>query len=68
MHLIASEANDICEKTTKKTINGEHIVTALKNLGFQQYVDEIRHEIGDHKEQQQKVGSNCRLNFINFIG
>jgi len=30
IHLIASEANEICEKDTKKTIAGEHVVSALQ--------------------------------------
>jgi len=30
IHLIASEANEICEKDTKKTIAGEHVVSALE--------------------------------------
>ncbi|KAF9923486.1 negative cofactor 2 transcription regulator complex subunit ncb2 [Linnemannia zychae] len=31
IHLLASEANDICEKETKKTIAAEHVITALKH-------------------------------------
>lgn len=30
IHLISSEANDICEKESKKTIAPEHIISALK--------------------------------------
>jgi histone H3/H4 len=30
IHLIASEANEICEKEAKKTIAPEHVLAALK--------------------------------------
>ncbi|KAI8855040.1 histone-fold-containing protein [Chytridium lagenaria] len=30
IHLIASEANEACEKDAKKTIAGEHVLAALK--------------------------------------
>ena len=30
IHLISAEANEICEKESKKTIAPEHILTALK--------------------------------------
>ena len=32
IHLISSEANEICEQESKKTIAPEHIITALKVL------------------------------------
>ncbi|KAG9323557.1 hypothetical protein KVV02_003081 [Mortierella alpina] len=31
IHLLASEANEICEKETKKTIAAEHVISALKD-------------------------------------
>jgi len=34
IHLISSEANDICEGDNKKTIAPEHIITALEVLPF----------------------------------
>jgi histone H3/H4 len=30
IHMISTEANEICEKEAKKTISPEHIVGALK--------------------------------------
>lgn len=30
IHLVSSEANDVCEKGSKKTIAPEHVVAALK--------------------------------------
>lgn len=53
--LISSEANDIAEREAKKTIASEHIVKALKDLGFEEYVDRIMEVAQEHKEHQ-KVG------------
>lgn len=35
IHLISSEANEICEQESKKTIAPDHIITALKVCPFQ---------------------------------
>ncbi|CEP16424.1 hypothetical protein [Parasitella parasitica] len=53
IHLIASEANEICEKETKKTIAGEHVVAALQGLGFEEYVEEVDDVFKEHKKQQK---------------
>lgn len=39
--MLSTEANDIAEKETKKTIMCEHITTALQDLGFGDYVPEL---------------------------
>ncbi|OZJ03312.1 hypothetical protein BZG36_02262 [Bifiguratus adelaidae] len=54
IHLIASEANEICEKETKKTIAAEHVISALQSLGFESYVEEVQEVLNDHKEQQKQ--------------
>ena len=51
VHLISSEANEICEKESKKTIAGEHVVKALEELGFNSYLDSIAVVVNDHKQQ-----------------
>ncbi|KAI8368933.1 histone-fold-containing protein [Choanephora cucurbitarum] len=53
IHLIASEANEICEKETKKTIAGEHVLSALKELGFEDYMEEVDEVFKEHKKQQK---------------
>ncbi|ODQ52522.1 transcription corepressor [Saitoella complicata NRRL Y-17804] len=53
IHLISSEANEICEKEAKKTIAAEHVVSALEQLGFGEYVEEIQKVAQEHKEQQK---------------
>ncbi|KAJ3261672.1 negative cofactor 2 transcription regulator complex subunit ncb2 [Boothiomyces macroporosus] len=47
-------ANDICEKENKKTIAGEHVISALKNLGFDDYVKDM-HELLNEHQQSVKV-------------
>ncbi|KAG2224121.1 hypothetical protein INT45_000136 [Circinella minor] len=53
IHLIASESNDIADRETKKTIAGEHIVLALKELGFDEYVDDVEDVYKEHRQQQK---------------
>lgn len=51
VHLISSEANEICEKETKKTIAGEHVTKALETLGFNAYLESIAVVVEEHKTQ-----------------
>ena len=53
IHMISTEANEICEKESKKTISPEHIVGALKTLGFESYVEEVEGVLKDHKQAQR---------------
>ncbi|KDN37794.1 hypothetical protein RSAG8_09949, partial [Rhizoctonia solani AG-8 WAC10335] len=51
--MISTEANEICEKEAKKTISPEHIVGALKTLGFESYIEEVEGVLKDHKQAQK---------------
>ncbi|MBN3298622.1 NC2B protein, partial [Amia calva] len=42
IHLISSEANEICNKSEKKTISPEHVIHALESLGFASYITEVK--------------------------
>ncbi|RIA97304.1 histone-fold-containing protein [Glomus cerebriforme] len=53
IHLIASEANEICEKEAKKTIAAEHVITALQTLGFENYLSEVQEVFKEHKKLQK---------------
>ena len=53
IHLVSSEANEICERETKKTISADHVIQALTELGFEDYVQEIKDIAVEHKEQQK---------------
>ncbi|KZO92219.1 histone-fold-containing protein, partial [Calocera viscosa TUFC12733] len=54
IHLISSQANDICEKESRKTIAPEHILGALKELGFDSYIEEVESVLKEHKVQQKE--------------
>lgn len=56
--LISSEANDIAEREAKKTIASEHVIHALKDLGFEEYVDQIDEVAREHKEHQKVCYGN----------
>ena len=53
IHLVSSEANEICERETKKTISADHVIKALIELGFEDYVQDIQEIAVEHKEQQK---------------
>ncbi|KAI4519134.1 histone-fold-containing protein [Schizophyllum commune] len=54
IHLLSSEANDVCEKESKKTIAPEHIISALKTLGFDSFTAEVEDVLKDHKQAQKE--------------
>lgn len=49
IHLISSEANEVCNARNKKTINAEHVLEALDRLGFH-----------DYKKEAEAVLNNCK--------
>ncbi|EOR04995.1 hypothetical protein E3P77_00458 [Wallemia ichthyophaga] len=51
IHLVSSEANEACEQDSKKTISPEHVVAALKTLGFETYLKDMEEVLKDHKAQ-----------------
>lgn len=53
IHLISSEANEICETESKKTIAPEHIIVALERLGFESFITEVEDVLKDHKQLQK---------------
>lgn len=65
IHLIASESNEVCEKSNKKTISPEHVLEALKNLSFDAYIEEVEAEYHEHqaqsKSKEKTKGSKLEL-------
>ncbi|EFA04416.1 protein Dr1 [Tribolium castaneum] len=49
IHLLSSEANEICNRLDKKTINAEHVLMALEKLGF-----------GDYQTEAEAVLKDCK--------
>jgi histone H3/H4 len=62
IHLVSSEANDVCERNSRKTISPEHVLEALRNLGFGSYVEEAQNTyeetVSQAKEKERVRGSN----------
>lgn len=50
IHLISSEANELCDKQQKKTLTGDHVMQALQSLGFGDYNHEVKKEQQLYKE------------------
>ncbi|KAH9385498.1 down-regulator of transcription 1 [Nematocida major] len=53
VHIIATEANEVCEKEQKKTLTHEHVYRALRHLGFEEYIDQCNESYKDHIEQSK---------------
>lgn len=58
--ILSTESNDIAERESKKTIASEHVIKALQQLGFPDYVEPVQKVISDHKDslkqRDRKVG------------
>jgi hypothetical protein len=58
--ILSTQSNEIAEKESKKTIASEHVIKALEELGFNEYIEPIQSVIMEHKESQKvrdkKVG------------
>lgn len=50
VHLVASEANEVCERLHKKTITADHFQEALRNLGFGEYCGEVEQALLEQQE------------------
>ncbi|MBW0532640.1 hypothetical protein O181_072355 [Austropuccinia psidii MF-1] len=65
--LISSEANEICEEDAKKTISPEHIIDALKTLGFDNFVAEVE-DVNRVHRAQAKQDNQKRKNKLDQSG
>eukprot|EP00735_Rhodelphis_limneticus_P006956 TRINITY_DN19433_c0_g1::TRINITY_DN19433_c0_g1_i1::g.7774::m.7774 TRINITY_DN19433_c0_g1::TRINITY_DN19433_c0_g1_i1::g.7774 ORF type:complete len:284 (+),score=35.44,sp/P49592/NC2B_ARATH/44.03/6e-32,CBFD_NFYB_HMF/PF00808.18/1.5e-17,Histone/PF00125.19/0.00078,Bromo_TP/PF07524.8/0.2,PAT1/PF09770.4/5.8,FAM104/PF15434.1/0.23,FAM104/PF15434.1/8.6e+02 TRINITY_DN19433_c0_g1_i1:30-854(+) len=52
--MLAFEANEYCGKENKKTIAPEHILQALRKLGYTNYLEEVQKVYEGHKEESQE--------------
>jgi len=50
---ITSEASEKCNKEKRKTINGEDILFAMASLGFDNYVEPMKHFLTKYRDHQQ---------------
>ena len=68
VHLITSEANEVCERLAKKTIMPEHFMEALRNLGFGEYCLQVEQALQEHQEAaKQKQERNRRLSGLKLV-
>jgi histone H3/H4 len=51
IHLISSEANEVCNTENKRTITPEHVLKALQDLGFAQYADDVTQTYDKHRTE-----------------
>ena len=58
IHLLASEANSVCEKQSKKLILPDHVLLALDNLGFGEYKEDC---VEVMKQMQEEVDKRKKL-------
>lgn len=54
IHLLSSEANEICNQKNKKTISAEHILDALDKLGFNDFKRDAVNVLNDCKQAAAK--------------
>jgi len=54
IHLVSSEANDICNNQQKKTINAEHVLLALEKLGYGDFRKDAEDALQECKEVAAK--------------
>lgn len=49
IHLLSSEANEVCKSQQKKTMSSEHVLLALEKLGY-----------GEYKEDVEEIAKACK--------
>jgi sensor c-di-GMP phosphodiesterase-like protein len=58
--MLATEANDICNKQNKKTISATHIIESLKKLGYESYIEKAEEVLEEHKVEQEKTSKQSK--------
>jgi len=53
IHLISSEANEICNQEKRRTISAEHILKALEVLGFTEYSPQVSETLQKHRTESK---------------
>lgn len=66
IHLLSSEANEVCEADAKKTIAPEHVLKALQDLGFESFTEEVKGVLSEHKAAQKVCSLFCNRLPLHF--
>ena len=53
VQLLSSEANEIATKEKKNTITPEHLLKAITELGFTDFIEEVTATMELHKEESK---------------
>jgi histone H3/H4 len=64
---ITSEASDRCNSEKRKTINGEDILYAMNNLGFEKYTPILKIYLDKFRESQKIVDGKENENNEEYI-
>jgi histone H3/H4 len=51
--ILSDQSNEIAEQETKKTIASDHVIKALQELGFVDYIAPIEKVLVEHRESQK---------------
>ncbi|KAK9447471.1 histone-fold-containing protein [Limtongia smithiae] len=51
--VLSQTANEMAEGEAKKTIASDHVIRALQELGFTDYIEPVKQVIQEHKESQK---------------
>ncbi|ORY28471.1 histone-fold-containing protein [Naematelia encephala] len=51
--LISTQSNTICDESSKKTISPEHVIEALRQLGFEDFIPEVEESNKEFKQSQK---------------
>ena len=62
----SSVATEVCDKENKKTITGDHVIGALKALGFDDYVDETKTVLEEHQKTIKTVCTYMQSRWTNL--
>ena len=54
IHLLSSEANEMCNNQQKKTINAEHVLMALDSLGYSDFKKDCEEVLEECKDVAAK--------------
>jgi histone H3/H4 len=58
--MLTTEANEIAEGEGKNWVGEEHFMQALKDLGFEAYLEKVKEAAQEHHEQEKEVWQNPR--------
>ena len=58
--MLATEANEICNKQNKKTITAPHIIESLRKLGYESYIEKAQEVLEEHKVEQEKTNKQTK--------